>query len=136
MSALDDFTPTGASFYDAATISALVTDNLRRIWQDETAGLISHEFAIERAACVHAVAMECRADAGLVGRCTYCGWPIEGEPWRNSYPWSQEPYCSSRCALEHAEQVGSRAGWWVKGPSREGSTPAPRMAGHPSRAAS
>jgi hypothetical protein len=131
---LDTFTPTGAPFYDAATISALVTDQLRRIMVDEIAGRIDSATAITRAAVVHAVAMECRADAGLVPRCTFCEDPIEGEPWRNSPPWSQAPYCTSACAMEHAEQVGSRAAWCVKGPHSYGYVP--QIAGFASRAAS
>lgn len=131
---LDDFTPNSASFYDSATISALVNDQLRRIREDETAGHIDSSEAIDRAAVVHAVAMECRADAGLVERCTWCDYPIEGEPWRNSRPWPQYPYCNSECAMEHAEQVGSQSAWCTKGPYSLGYTP--RMAGHASRAAS
>lgn len=126
---LSTFTPTNAPFYDTETISALVCDQLRLVREAETAGEITAAQAIERAQCVHQTAMDLRADAGLVERCAHCGDPIEGEPWRNSRPWPQDPYCCSACAMADNEQPQC-----TKGPHSYGYIPP--MAGHRSEAAS
>lgn len=101
---LSTFAPSGARFYDARTITALVTRQLNRIWADENNGRITPAQAIERAQAVHAVAMECRADAGLVGRCgnPACNMPLE-LAWRMGPPYSDTPYCSALCTMEHCE---------------------------------